>query len=637
MKKIILACFFSLCEFMMIDIYAQDILFEDFQSITLDNKGIGDIPSSYLLYNDSNTPYYYSIIDYTYMDKAWKVLKDKDGNKFAQSISYFKKAAQADRWMITPEIDLTKAKNPLFLFNARSGDITKKETYQVRISLSGTNKEDFTILLKEIKEEEVNWTEHSFWLEEYKGKKIHLAFVENSKDKLLVQVDNIRVTDFTNQSTITLSPLLLSTTFDYTDTKGVPIECKIRNMGQDTITNYTMNYSINNGDVQSQGVSNTEIYPLKTEITKNLVWHPSQKGYYSIRFWISKINGSTHNSDTIEHTLFVINEKLLPPTISLYEGFTSKTCSPCMASKPYVSEMLHHLQANKPGSKIAATIYQMNVPVPGDPCFLPLCSSRFFAYNLSGVPSFVVNGTVQKFKLWTDITTKIPTMVEEAYTKGAPMSVSYSIKRKGQTFTIYSEFVNHKPIEGDLRYFIVFVEDSILHESDTDPKKAYFNVVRMVLPSIAGGVIEAKNPGDITLKTDSCTFNGTDPKIFTTLDKMSVIVFVQDMRTKQILQVCMEPSDHVAVETESPKDNTICKLYPNPASNMVNLSFTLHSASSIKIQIVDMSGLCLYHSSEKKYTAGEHEVLINTQNFKPGLYFVKMEGIDVVLKLIVKA
>ncbi|MEG1572935.1 MAG: choice-of-anchor J domain-containing protein, partial [Bacteroidales bacterium] len=477
MKKITLYLFILL-GFISVTTSAQDLFFEDFQSISLNKKGIGDLPSSWIMYNDSNTPYFYSIIDYSYMDKAWKVLKDEDNNKFAQSISYFKKPAQADRWMITPEIDLSTAKNPLFLFNARSGDLTKKENYQIRISpLGGSNKEDFTIVLKDIKDEGFSWTEHSFWLSEYKGKKIRLAFIENSNDRLLVQIDNIRITDLTNKSAINVSALEMPATFDYTDQEGIPIESIIRNMGQDTIRNYTMNYSLNGGAAISQPINNTQIFPLNTELAKGLIWHPTQKGYYTIRFWISQINGTNHTSDTVQHTLFVINKNILPPTLSLYEGFSSMTCSPCNAAKPYITEMFRATNANKVNSKMAATNYQMNAPVPGDPCYLSICSSRFFSYNLNGVPSFVVNGEVLKISNWQDIPTKIPQIVEETYSKGAPLSIEYTLERKDKTVTIHSQFINYKPIEKDIRYFVVFVEDSLLHTPDTDPKKAYFNVV----------------------------------------------------------------------------------------------------------------------------------------------------------------
>ncbi|MEG2666966.1 MAG: hypothetical protein RSA02_08190, partial [Bacteroidales bacterium] len=92
MNKKIALLFLILCSWT--GIHAQSYFYEDFQSVLINTEGIGNIPSSWTLYNDANIPVSTSP-NLSYFDKAWKVQQDDNGEIYAASLSFFKTAATA--------------------------------------------------------------------------------------------------------------------------------------------------------------------------------------------------------------------------------------------------------------------------------------------------------------------------------------------------------------------------------------------------------------------------------------------------------------------------------------------------------------------------------------------------------------
>lgn len=179
MKQILLLClsWLLLLQFAT----AQVIFFEDFQQ---------GIPASFtLINNDNKTPAsQVSVVNNAWVAYEWNT---QTHDTAAISTSWYSPAAQADDWMITSPI-LLSAKATLS-WKAVALDPDFRDGYEVRISTSGKNIGDFTTVLFSTNAEQTILTNHSADLQAYTGQTVYLAFRNNSYNKNLLLVDDIKI------------------------------------------------------------------------------------------------------------------------------------------------------------------------------------------------------------------------------------------------------------------------------------------------------------------------------------------------------------------------------------------------------------------------------------------------------------
>lgn len=137
------------------------------------------------------------------VDNPWVLIKDSNTstNTFIGSTSQYDPVGQADDWMVLPAIQVTDEGYVLewysqaYKFDARDG-------LKVFITTTGNKPADFPAEpVWEVEEEEVGATEdfegefihHTISLDEYIGKTIYIAFVNQSYDKALIAIDDVKV------------------------------------------------------------------------------------------------------------------------------------------------------------------------------------------------------------------------------------------------------------------------------------------------------------------------------------------------------------------------------------------------------------------------------------------------------------
>lgn len=123
---------------------------------------------------------------------AW-VTYDIEGNNkpVACSTSWYNPPGQSDDWMVLPE--LTVEKGTELRWRARAFDMNIPDGYTVYVSTKGDNPKDFdtTTPLFTIDEEEANWTDRTVSLEDYVGKTVNIAFVNDSYDCSMLLISGI--------------------------------------------------------------------------------------------------------------------------------------------------------------------------------------------------------------------------------------------------------------------------------------------------------------------------------------------------------------------------------------------------------------------------------------------------------------
>lgn len=73
-------------------------------------------------------------------------------------------------------------------------------------------------------------------------------------------------------------------------------------------------------------------------------------------------------------------------------------------------------------------------------------------------------------------------------------------------------------------------------------------------------------------------------------------------------------------------ENSLIKLYPNPGSNYVNVSFQSASEANFKVKVMDLSGRVIIENSLGKLQQGNQVIEVNTQVLSNGVYFVNVSG-----------
>lgn len=117
-----------------------------------------------------------------------------NGNHIACSTSWYKNAGKSNDWMVTEGIDI-KSEKAVLRWRSRASDKDYRDGLAVYVSEKGTNVDDFdtSAPVYQAKKENYTWIEHTVDLSAYKGKKVYIAFVNNSTDANCLYVDDIFV------------------------------------------------------------------------------------------------------------------------------------------------------------------------------------------------------------------------------------------------------------------------------------------------------------------------------------------------------------------------------------------------------------------------------------------------------------
>ena len=76
------------------------------------------------------------------------------------------------------------------------------------------------------------------------------------------------------------------------------------------------------------------------------------------------------------------------------------------------------------------------------------------------------------------------------------------------------------------------------------------------------------------------------------------------------------------VGIDQPKAQAILSVYPNPFTKNATISFGMASAAKAKIQVLNLLGQPVIEVPESFYQAGNHEVIFEAADLRPGIYQV---------------
>ena len=207
-------------------------------------------------------PFYAEVQDFN--TEAWIQFYDGFDNKIAFSTSMYDPSGQSNDWLITPSITIPATGDPTLYWKAKSYDFDYTDSYVIKVSVTDDQMASFTKTIETVEGEvPFDFSNRSVDLSEFKGKTIHIAFVNNTLDGTYLALDDVYISNSKNcimpsMSDITVNNLALNSfNLNWKATPG--------------ITNYDAGLTTFDKSVASNGVS--------TALTKNFTNLQSGKRY----------------------------------------------------------------------------------------------------------------------------------------------------------------------------------------------------------------------------------------------------------------------------------------------------------------------------------------------------------------------
>jgi hypothetical protein len=403
---------------------------------------------------------------------------------------------------------------------------------------------------------------------------------------------------------------------------NVTIQGLFQNMGTQTITALTANYKVGNGPVVSAPLSGLSAASLDTvAFVHPTTWRPTSGGVIPIKAWLSAPNGGTDaqpSNDTIRTTIVVGDSTMRRKVVE--EDFTSSTCVPCRSGNANTRNVNHAVGANR--GKYVEIKYQQNFPAPGnDPYYTLESGARFGYYNGSYIPYMLLDGG------WNENSQSYSsTVLNQFQSVGALARVSgdYSLTGTG----LVSVRATVRPFmtvpAGRLVTHVVVTERETRNNARTNGETVFYDVMKKMLPNENGTVMPALTSGQDFVITQAYDVSRLPAaQAVEHFDSLRVVVFVQDMVTKQIYQG-ETMTLKATLSSHSRQDGPVFELAPNPSTGRTTLYTSLTRPETVRVEVLDALGRPVLSRPQLVLGAGSQKIELDLGRPAAGLYTVRL-------------
>ncbi len=298
---------------------AQVLFYESFDHIP-GPAGNPVFPAGWILANvDNRTP------AESFMNQAWVRRVDGLSNDTcAMSTSYYNDWGQADDWMWTPPIALTGEVIQL-TWRAKAFDPgSYRDGYEVRIMTTaptGSTGEIGNMLssdvLFSVAAENSTWTDHLEDLSAYAGQTVYIGFRNNSDDKYLLGIDDVKV--FVNYGTDVA--ITDAAGFEYAqlplhNINTILLNGTVENQGAQAVDQLNLHAEIYDAsDVLVHAAVSSTVSTLAPSASQFLSltpdWIPDTKGKFTVRYFPSQTQADENPAnDTLVRSVHITDSTL---------------------------------------------------------------------------------------------------------------------------------------------------------------------------------------------------------------------------------------------------------------------------------------------------------------------------------------
>lgn len=589
---------------------------------------VGGLPAGWTQYNGDNLAPYTALAT-AFGTNAWitRQLTYSDGSKdtVAVSTSYYTPAGISNDWLISPSF--TPATGEWLLLDGVASNGSYADGFLVKVSTNGSTWSNFTTTLLTVTAENTTWTTHAINLSAYVGQTINIAIVNNSNDKELLYLNNVRtlVLPQNDAAVLAMTPGVASYK-SYTTVGGaIPVQGLLFNYGSTPITSYTIKINDGTATTSYPQTGNIGVY---ASTVFSLNYNMTAAGTKPIKMWV-ELTGDTNASNDSTSSEFQ-SYTSAPPLTQVFEEGTGTWCQWCPRGAVFMDSM-----ASVHPNTVLIAVHN------SDPMTVTTYDAGMGAL-IGGYPSCLAGRKEEIdpsdiFTAYTDHQNDFgagEVTIDQPTYSGNTMTVKANVKMS----------VNTKP-NYDYRLAMVVTKDD-QHgtgstwnqanayaggangamggfESLANPVPAASMYYDHVAMNIEGGFngVASSLPGTMTSGTSySYTFNWTMPTGFE-LAKAKVNVLLIAASNGEVQNAKWVSAYPTAVENII--DDALLSVYPNPTSDVLNIDFTLKSQSDVVISLQDITGKQVFNQTLVQ-KSGNQGFQINTRNMADGVYSLSL-------------
>lgn len=633
MKKILL----SLGMFAFtLSLSAQTPIFsEDFEGVTViapdpQSPLTGSVPAGWTVYDeDGNTMN--SNIDY--IDEAWKILQySQENGNVAMSGSWYSPAGQSDDWIVTPQISLPNTTGLNLLYDIKAQDPAYPDNYELLISTTGNTPSDFVNapILAEVSPE--GFETRTFSLDTLAGQDIYIAFRNVAYDKFALVLDNVRIIEL-NENDVAVTNVDALNYFMINTDESVMVN--IENLGSNVVssvkidwTDGTDAYSHEYTGLSIASFSSTEI-ELQTPLNYSIAVEKEITVTVSEVNTVADTDPSNNEGSVVIHTI----DQPVTKKVVIEEG-TGTWCGYCPRGI-VAMEYFYNNPTTYPNF-IGIAVHEGNVSPDPMEVYDYAVGASFSGFPGSNVDRVMLDQSVSTAN-WNSYYNQRKDLLAPAELE---LNIAFDENTRAMVATVNSEYFTTFS-NSNLRLGLVVVEDGVSGSGSTwnqvnyyaggangpmggfenrgDPATGmvYDRVGRALIGGFngeAGSVPTTINTGD-NLSYD---FNYTLPSNFAS-QNVSIVALLIDQETGAILNAAESPISTLGIGENELSSNF--KLFPNPATDQVNVTFSNKMEGKVNMNIYSLDGKVVQTKEFNIIEKGE-VIQINTSNLVGGEYMI---------------
>ncbi len=247
--------------------------------------------------------------------------------RVAATTSDFNNPVAANRWLVTPQINVPAATpNVVLQWDAFSLLGNYPDSYEVLVSTTDSATTSFSTIIYS-GSESGSVTTHVLPIAAYAGQTIRVAFRDTTTSGFALILNSIKVVNLPSNKASIYDVEIYEHNYL---TQPVLVNGYFSNVGFDTINSFTLNYSVNGGAPVTSPVSQFGLPTQQTSYYSHPTpFNPTTAGTYTISVWLSGLNGSGVNSDTGTTTIFFYPKVAGLVKNVLVEEMTGAGCEFC--------------------------------------------------------------------------------------------------------------------------------------------------------------------------------------------------------------------------------------------------------------------------------------------------------------------
>ncbi len=567
------------------------------------------------------------------------------------STSWFNPVGQADDWLISPAVTIEQA-NTFLTWQAWSPDAAFRDGYEVRISTTDNAIPSFTTVALTVPAENTTATNRSLKLDQYIGQTIYFAFRNNSIDKFLLYMDNISVAVFKNRDAIVQGVSFEK--YNPVDTQ-VPIKVTVENHGAEPLTSLVYSWT-SGAETYTDTVTGLNVPLLATTELTHIVNFPvTEAGEFPVNVTVSSPNGQEDEEPTNNtggRMVYGLSEAL-PKKVVVEEG-TGTWCGWC----PRGFVALEKMAVEYPETALLISIHNYD----------PMTDAEYDAGLVGTIPGFP-SGHVDRKEIAIDPDDPITgygfdDAVENLDNRLVPVQIDVQTAYDAATRTVQIKgtgFTSIATTDNAFRFNCVITEDGVTGTSNTvnqlldydqtnyyaggangamggfetlpDPVPASQIVYNFVARAILGGFYGSENSVPNELEAGEYFEFEYTYHVPATFDpaEMKAMVFITDEETGEILNADDAPVTGTVSVPLVPAGKSA--LYPNPASDFMNLSVDFQTTDKVTMNIYDTNGKLIQSLGELSLSNGKALEQINVAELNAGMYILELRHKNAVTAL----